>query len=105
MTKVAFDKLELGPKQVDHSGSRFGKWRVLGFAGRRDYNPKCYAYFWRCECDCGTEEYVMGASLTKGRSTQCMKCARREPPKEGHKKVGAKKKWNLLRGLFNRENA
>lgn len=104
MTKVVYDKLEIGPRQRDYTGEKFGRWTVLGFAGRKDHNHKCYAYYWRCECECGKEEHIQSGALTSGRSTQCMVCARREPPKEGHKKPGRKKiVVSFIRGLLNRE--
>lgn len=55
----------MGKKQ-DLTGKRFGRWTVLGEAGRA-----CGGILWKCRCDCGTVRDVMAQSLTKGTSTSC----------------------------------
>jgi hypothetical protein len=48
-------------------GRRFGKWRVVAFAG---LNSKGHA-MWRCRCDCGTKRVVWGGNLRNGASASC----------------------------------
>jgi hypothetical protein len=70
-------KCRRGPKFVDLTGQRFGRWIVVAMRprqGRRDY--------WLCRCICidGTERFVRGADLRSGKSTNCG-CVRRETTK------------------------
>ena len=51
---------------ADHTGKKFGKWSVLGYAGRQ---------YWLCRCECGAQVLVYSGNLTSGGSTQCRKCA------------------------------
>ena len=51
---------------VDLSERRFGRWRVISFAGHQGKRTA-----WHCACDCGTERVVAGLNLTQGRSTSC----------------------------------
>jgi hypothetical protein len=43
-------------------GSRWGLWTVISPAGRG---------YWKCECACGTQSVVYGASLRRGNSKSC----------------------------------
>src|SRR5581483_3139285 len=52
---------------VDLTGKVFGRWTVLGFAGR---GPRSVA-LWLCRCECGTERVVVCTNLKNGRSTNC----------------------------------
>lgn len=51
------------------SGSRFGKWVVLSYAGPSPNKAK--SAMWSCICDCGTESIVFGFALRNGSSTSC----------------------------------
>jgi hypothetical protein len=50
---------------TDLSGTRFGRWRVIG---RSALSEKL---LWYCICDCGTERDVDGRSLRRGASRSC----------------------------------
>lgn len=57
----------MGRPTIDISGQRFGSWLVI----RRDgYLYQTHAAF-LCQCNCGTEKKVQGASLRKGGSLDC----------------------------------
>lgn len=58
---------------IDLTGQRFGRWVVLGNAGR-DKNGLTQ---WLCRCDCGNEVVVLGINLKKGRTQSCG-CLQRE---------------------------
>jgi 5-methylcytosine-specific restriction endonuclease McrA len=61
-------------REVDLSGSRFGKLVVAGEAGR----PKPGVKLYRCVCDCGCERISRHGDLTNGRVISCG-CAERGP--------------------------
>lgn len=56
----------------DLTGRVFGRFTVLGFAGRDNKNKKL---LWRVRCSCGTEKVVAGNALVTGhiRSCGCLK--------------------------------
>lgn len=58
------------------AGKTFGKWYVR----ERDFerkNKKDSAAYWWCDCTCGrTTASIKGSALLKGRSRQCVSCAR-----------------------------
>lgn len=47
-------------------GATFGRWTVLGEAGRERRTRK-----WLCRCECGTTREVRGDNLARGRSVSC----------------------------------
>lgn len=49
-------------KLIDLTGMQFGEWRVIEYAGDRQ---------WICECSCGKISAVLGSSLRNGRSKSC----------------------------------
>jgi hypothetical protein len=49
------------------TGSRYGRWTVLGIHSR---GPTRHIY-WLCRCECGVERAVVGTTLTKGSSLSC----------------------------------
>lgn len=51
----------------DLTGMRFGRWEVLGFAGRTGATD----YRYRCRCSCGREKDVSSGHLTGGKSLSC----------------------------------
>ena len=59
----------LNGRFIDMTGSTFGQWTVLDYAGRSK---------WLCRCSCGRTAVVVGATLRNGTSTKCMSCARAE---------------------------
>ena len=52
----------MGWRRIDLTGKRFGRWRVLAYAGRSR---------WFCRCDCGVRGDVDGQSLRDGSSKSC----------------------------------
>ena len=59
---------------VDLTGERFGMWLVLGDPAHCDGKRGVY---WKCRCDCGTEQKVITHSLRSGNSRNCG-CIRKE---------------------------
>jgi hypothetical protein len=70
----AEDKERENMKRLDLIGQRFGKLKVLSFAGVRG---KAKGTYWMCECDCGTKRAVKGVYLKNGHTKSCTKCAHR----------------------------
>jgi len=61
----------------DLTGQKFGRWKVLSFAGR----AKAGGYIWNTVCSCGTVSVVSAAGLKNGSSQSCG-CLQRERFKE-----------------------
>jgi hypothetical protein len=63
-------KIELtsARSRVNLVGRRFGRWKVINYAGYRK---------WACVCACGTQRDVAGSNLQQGFSRSCG-CLRRE---------------------------
>lgn len=53
--------------RTDLTGLVFGRWTVLGEAGKDSRNHKK----WLCRCECGVERAVLGYDLKKGKSQSC----------------------------------
>jgi hypothetical protein len=47
---------------IDLTGRRFGRWRVVSYAGKSR---------WNCVCDCGVTKSVVSWTLRRGESTSC----------------------------------
>jgi hypothetical protein len=58
------------PKRYKLCGQRFGRWRVLRYAGAIPFGSGV-ASAWECVCDCGTKRTVAGVNLVTGRSASC----------------------------------
>lgn len=54
--------------RIDMTGRRFGRIRVLEYAGTDMVTGRC---MWRCVCDCGTEFLADGSNLRYGRTRSC----------------------------------
>ena len=54
-------------------GDKFGRWTILGDYKLTDRKEKK----WLCQCECGTERYVLERALIYGGSTSCG-CLRKE---------------------------
>ena len=52
----------MGGKIIDLSGQTFGRWTVLGYAGRSRWNVRC---------DCGVEVTLLGHNLRRGSTRSC----------------------------------
>lgn len=61
------------PRWKDLTGNRFGRYLVIGYAGK----PDGRIHRWLCRCDCGTERTVVRGSLINGDSRSCG-CAKPE---------------------------
>ena len=57
----------------DLTGKRFGRWTVISFSHRSKWREP----YWLCRCECGNENSVRAAHLTKGLSQSCG-CLQRE---------------------------
>lgn len=57
-------------RRLELAGRRFGRWRVIGFAGIRNGHS-----YWECLCECGRAFDVQGSSLTGGNSDFCIVCS------------------------------
>lgn len=55
------------PPFRDLTGRRFGRWKVLRYAGRNSQRK----YLWLCWCDCGCTRVVSGVYLGNGESRSC----------------------------------
>lgn len=72
-------------KFIDLTGVKFGRLAVIKQAGRN----KRGQIVWSCECDCGKEVVVCGASLRRGNTRSCG-CLQRERAIEYNTKHGGK---------------
>ena len=54
-------------RMIDLTDQRFGKWFVVGYAGRNKQNKPVF----ECKCDCGNVRVVAGSELCRGRSKSC----------------------------------
>lgn len=54
------------------TGTKFGKWTVLGFSHIADSRSRMA--YWNVVCECGTRTAVEGASLRKALTTMCKGC-------------------------------
>jgi len=57
------------------TGQIIGKWTVVSKARDKSASGNLY---WTCKCSCGTESTVLGSALSRGMSTQCVKCKHEE---------------------------
>lgn len=67
----------LNPSQL--AGHTFGRYTVLRLAGKSADHHR----YWRCRCECGTEQDVRGTKLLTGRATQCGPCNKAEARRAG----------------------
>lgn len=80
----------MGRKIKDLTGQKFGKWSVVGFAGRYDKETH---YF--CQCECGTVAEVKAGNLMNGSSTSCG-CKRSGKVKERYARERTILKDNMI---------
>lgn len=57
------------PPLKDYIGKRFGRWTVIGYAGK--LNEKNKLNYWKCQCDCGNISNVGQSELQNGESQSC----------------------------------
>lgn len=63
----------MGRKAIEMVGKKFGRWTVI----KRSGSNKGSKPMWLCQCECGNQGIINGASLRKGDSTSC-RCYMRE---------------------------
>jgi hypothetical protein len=71
------------PRVQDLTGTKFGRWLVLGYAGVTDYKQ----HLWHCRCECGVERDVLGMHMRSGKSVSCG-CFKDERTAERNRKHG-----------------
>jgi hypothetical protein len=59
-------------KIIDLTGQKFGKLLVLKDTGKRKHGGS----YWLCQCECGRQKEIKGASLRQGHTQSCS-CKRR----------------------------
>jgi hypothetical protein len=55
----------------DITGQRFGKYRVMDYAGYTLKACGIKQHYWICQCDCGNTKEVEGGNLRRGRIVSC----------------------------------
>lgn len=84
--------------RVDLAGRKFGRLTAL----KRIEKNKDRNWKWLCECDCGKQALVLGASLTTGNTKSCG-CLHDEgsPPRHGQAPMGKHSRtyvsWNCMK--------
>jgi hypothetical protein len=63
---VTEDQVKRARNFKDLTGSRFGKLKVISFAGK-----KLNRTVWLCECDCGESKVISGKNMRNGLTTSC----------------------------------
>ena len=57
-------------KGIDETGKVYGKWKVI----ERVNNPKKNGALFRCRCECGHEQEILGKRLRAGETKQGAAC-------------------------------
>lgn len=55
---------------IDETGNTYGKWFVV----ERVLNPNKTGALFKCRCECGHEQEILGKRLRAGETTQCQTC-------------------------------
>jgi hypothetical protein len=55
-----------GPKPIDHTGQRFGRWTIIGYSHSQGGKTR-----WNAQCDCGGVGTPSGPDLRAGFSESC----------------------------------
>jgi hypothetical protein len=81
-------------------GRQFGRWSVIGYAGRMGNGKYRYTGWW-CRCECGAVAMVQAGNLTSGATTQCAACARKQvigrPRTHGASTTNTYRAWASMR--------
>lgn len=75
------------PRGIDETGNIYGKWTVI----EKVYNPKKTGALFKCRCECGHEQEILGKRLRAGETKQCASCQAKS-----HIKNYAGYKFNML---------
>lgn len=86
----------------DLTGKKFGSWTVLERVSKIGERTK-----YLCKCDCGSENFVIGSSLTNGQSAKCRKCGYKYANYGTHNKYKTRLYtiWVNIKSRCNRETA
>ena len=99
LKKIKEDKLILPvPSNIeDITNEKFGKLKVLGFAGEVNYR-----YYWTCKCECGTIKVIRMDSLMNGSIVSCG-CYHKEITKKSIKDLTGQKfgKLTVVERVYN----
>jgi hypothetical protein len=76
----------------------FGRLTVVSFLGVRGSVP-AHAY-WQCQCECGAIRDVRGTNLLRGKTIECVFCARRTASAVGRFKRSLPGSEGAFRRLF-----
>lgn len=71
MLFAQYNWMELPQNVKDMAGLKFGRLKVVSFAGMRDPAKKPPGGMWKCECQCGKVIVLFGASLRSGNTKSC----------------------------------
>lgn len=85
------------------SGSRFGRLRVIAYAGLRTFPCGDSKSRWACRCDCGAVVIVLGSSLTSGNTESCGCINAESRTVHGHAKHETRTRiYRIWQGMLNR---
>lgn len=80
---------------IDETGNTYGKWFVV----ERVLNPNKTGALFKCRCECGHEQEILGKRLRAGETTQCQTCQAKN-----HVKNYSGYKFNMLTVLEDYES-
>ena len=89
MDGCSIDFVPLRSVGKDRTGERFGRWTVLGYAGRLR---------WWCRCECGVVKCRDIKTLRKGKSLGCMTCR----DKDSMVRIGSHRLYQTWNGMRQR---
>lgn len=81
-------------RYIDETGNIYGKWKVI----EKVPNPKGTGALFKCRCECGHEQEILGKRLRAGETKQCVSCQAKS-----HIKNYSGYKFNMLTVLNNYE--
>lgn len=89
------------PTPLNLTGQQFGHLTALA----RTWKDNFHSWMWRCQCDCGAEVIVRGATLTAGRTSACHSCAARESSTtHGQSKSALYRRWQAMKARCTNPN-
>ena len=83
-------------------GKKFGKWTIISDETFIRHNIT----HWKCQCECGIEQFVPLNNLMNGSSTQCRACASKEgglKRRKGYEDISGNH-WAQLKAQAKRKN-
>lgn len=86
-------------KFVDISGLKIGGWTISS-----EFKKVRTSIHWKCKCECGIEKFVLGSSITSGKSNSCG-CLNRKNKRHGLSKTTEYYSWNaMMSRCYNEKN-